>query len=148
MPEDRNSLVVYAESPEAPPPPTLGVAIRFAAEGPMRAKAGDPVTLHGVYRADRTLIRNSGGMAQSFVFLTVLRADKPFGCTSPLFAATVRTMAPAGGMEVGPDYREGNSFRLDLASFFDLPAEPGSYTVQACLGGHFSDRLEFDVTGP
>jgi len=145
MPEDRNSLVVYGEDPEAPPAPTLGVAIRFAAEGEMRVATGEPAVLHGVFRADPAILRGSAGLAKSAVFLTVLRVDKPFGQTTPLFTPTVRPAPPMGGMDVGPDYREGATFRVDLAKFFSLPAEPGRYTVQACLGGHFSDRLEFSI---
>ena len=145
MPEDRNRLVVYAEDPEAPPAPSLGVAIRFAAEGEASFKVGEHTFLYGSFRADRTLIQASGGEPKSFVFLTLIRTDKPYGQTLQLYTPTVRVAAPPDDPAPGPDYREGASFRVDLVKLFDLPDEPGRFTIQASIGPHFSDRLEFEI---
>ena len=145
MAEDRNRLVTYAENPDAPPAPTLGVAIRFAIEGEPRFKLGENILLHGVFRADGAMIKGSDGEPKSFVFLTLIRGDRPYGQTIQLYSPTVRGAAPPEGPAMGPDYREGAGFKVNLVKFFGLPAEPGSFTVQASIGTHFSDRLEFEV---
>ncbi|HUT32404.1 MAG TPA: hypothetical protein VNE39_02900 [Planctomycetota bacterium] len=144
--EERNALVDMGENPNAPQPPGKGVAIRFAFDAEARFKPGEPLLLHGAFQADRAMLERAGGTVASLVFLTLLRSDKPYGSTLRLIVPPSERGRPASfPPNLLGDYREGGTFKVDLAKFFELPAEPGSYTVLASMAGHLSDPIEFDI---
>jgi len=144
QPEEQNSLVRFGDTPGAPPTPDVGVAIGVQ---PSVARPGQPIQLLGAYNADGKLIGACGPNLAACISLTLIRIDKPSRVTIPLIRPTVEVKTPPGG-NYGPRYREGGQFSLDLRAFFDLPAQPGVYSVEARMGAYSSGVHGFRVGAP
>lgn len=145
MIEERNALVKMQQDPDAPEVRGPGVEITLGGEERPRFPLGEPVTLRATIQADVKLLAQVPGDIASGAFLTIIRLDKPFGRTAQLIVPTVLIPKPPPSEEAGGDYLETTNFQVDLVKFFELPQEPGSYSIQAALGPYFSDRLEFDI---
>ena len=149
MIEARNALVDRSTDPDAPEVRDAGVAILLTGSGQDRFPVGEPVVLHGAYKADRDLLALSRRQPTAAILLTLIRTDRPFGATMSLITPTIDAPPPASrDIALSDAYREGGHFRVDLAEFFELPAEPGTYAIQAAFGPWFSARLPFAIVKP
>jgi hypothetical protein len=128
------SLVHFGDAPGAPPAPDVGVAIKVQ---PTSARPGQPIELLGTFNADGNLISACGANLAACISLTLVRIDKPSQMTLPLITPTVEVKPPPGG-PYGPRYREGGQFRLDVTQFFQLPAQPAAYSIEARIGAYSS----------
>ena len=145
MIEERNALVKMDLDPDAPEVQGAGIEITLGEGERPRFPLGEPVVLRGTIQADAKLLAQVPGDIASGVFLTIIRADKPFGRTLQLIVPTVYIPKPPVSQEGDDDYLETTNFQVDLVEFFELPREPASYSVQAALGPYFSERLEFEI---
>lgn len=140
----RKAAVDFGANEKAPEPPDVGIAL--ALDGGGKYKAGAPVTVHGSYRADQDLIRMCREGLAASILITIVRIDKPWGETARLVPPKVVVQRPTSPEHApDPTYREAGQFRFDLRVFFDLPAEPGRYRVEAALGPYHSERVQFEV---
>jgi hypothetical protein len=148
MIEQKNLLTDFGDNPDAPPPPDVGIAIAFSpslAETGARFPASGPVVLHGAYEANGTILKRCEGNSGAGIFVTVIRVDRPFGRTDRLVTPLTESTKPPAPRPYPESYREGGQFRVDIKTFFELPSEPGQYSVEAVLGGYFSERLGFEL---
>jgi hypothetical protein len=143
QPEEQNLLVSFEETPEAPDPPDIGIAIRV---WPAQIKPGNPVFLAGSYSADCALIEQCQQDLPSCVVLTLLRTDgkRLLRTSVPLISPIVKTKPPPLGAN-DPYYRVSEQFRLDIIAFFELPRTPAAYTIEATLGTYSSGQHVFRV---
>lgn len=149
MIETRNALVEVGSDPEAPEVRDVGVEIRFAVDGDATFPVGEPAVLHGAYSADRELLEYSRYRPASGIFLTVIRTDRAtFGRTVHLIAPVVSEPPPEPDGEISDTYRESAQFKVDLVQFFELPARPATYAIQATFGPAASARESFAVVEP
>jgi hypothetical protein len=144
QPEEQNALVSFGETPGAPQAPDVGVAMSV---NPAVAPPGQPIHLLGAFSADGKLITACGSNLAACISLTLIRIDKPSRVTMPLIRPTVEVKAPPGG-NYGARYREGGQFRLDLRAFFDLPLQPGVYSIEARMGTYTSGVHGFRIGVP
>lgn len=145
---ERNRLVDFGADDEAPEPPGVGMAISLGPDDSGgRFRAGQPVVLHGAYRADMDLIRRCREDLAASILLTLIRTDRPWGVTARLVTPRVYVEQPPMPPDAGnrENYRRSGQFKVDLVSFFELPAEAGSYVVEAVVGAYFSPRLTFQI---
>lgn len=143
---ERNALVDAAVEGPTPEPPDVGVVL--ALDGPERSfPAGGVVRLLGAVSADLDLLRECPGGLLAHVELTLRRVDRGCHETAPLVVSDVELRAPepSGTTADHPSYRESTAFAFDVARFFGIPAEPGSYAIVARVGRHESAPVTFDV---
>ena len=148
MIEEKNQLVDFGQNPDAPKAPDVGIAITFAQVAPntvARFSASGPVVLHGAYQADGAVLRHCEDNPGAAIYVTVIRVDKPFGRTDRLVTPVTESSKPPALRPYPESYREGGQFRVDIKAFFELPSEPGQYTVEAALSGYFSGHLTFEL---
>lgn len=143
-PEERNLLVDFGEIPDPPEPPDVGIAIRL--DSPT-IKPSKPVFLSGSFSADGALLTLCKGDISFSISLTLVRVDKLKSTTLPLAVPTIASEPPPAG-EYGPYFRRGGQFRLDLREFFEIPDEPGIYTIEASLKSYSSGPKHFTVGLP
>lgn len=146
----RNQFVDYTTNDQAPEPPPIGIAIRFATPvNPAQFRAGEPVLLHGAYQADMNLLRLCKQGLVNCIMLTIHRADQPWGETVVLRASKIGVPVPEpADVPYDPAYRTGGQFHVDLAKFFSLKPEPGRYLIEAVIGPYVSQRLDFEIRLP
>jgi hypothetical protein len=146
QPEKQNELVDFEETPEAPEPPDIGIAVRV---WPAQVEPGKPVFLAGSYSADCALLAQCQQHLAACVILTLVRidGDKLFKVSLPLVTPTVKITPPPLG-DYDPYYREEEQFKLDLITFFDLPKKGAAYTIEATLGSYSSGQHTFRVGKP
>jgi len=150
-PGDRNRHVEVRDDDNAPEAPDVGVAIQFGVNVDPEFPVGKPIHLYGTAQGDNALLKLCGGQLTTAVLLTLIRTDKTAGETAVLMQSDRRPGAgpePDADVTQDEDYREAVSFRVDLAAFFDLPKEPGTYTIEAAIGPHFSGREELEIVQP
>ncbi len=145
----RSEKVDFGPDPQAPEAPDVGVAISLLAKSKVAAfSLGQPIMLHGSFQADIALIRLCREGLSSSILVTLLRTDQPWGKTLRLVTPQTASTKPEPPQEPGRDYthyRQGGQFKVDLVRLFGIPKEPGKYQVEAILGPHHSQRLEFEV---
>lgn len=142
----KTGLVNFGADPLAPEPPSIGIAISFEkSHAPSVFRLGQNVELHGAYRADLDLIRLCRQGLTSSILVTVYRVDRPWGETGRLNVSKAPMDAPAPPEGYDTTYRESGQFRVDLVKFFNLPAEPAKYLVEAVIGPYVSERIAFEV---
>lgn len=146
-PQVRSERVDFGPDAEAPEAPDIGVAIALAGK-PANFGAGKPILLHGSFSADMALVRLCREGVSASILVTLIRTDRPWGKTLRLVTPKSDVARPEPPVEPGRDsshYREGGQFKVDIAKFFAIPAEPGKYQVEAIVGRHHSQRLDFEV---
>ncbi len=143
QPEEQNLLVTFGETPETPDYPDIGISVHV---WPTQIEPGKSVFLSGAYSADGELLTHCKQNLAACVILTLIRVVPDLTTKSlPLILQTYKTQAPPAG-EYGPDYREGEQFQLDLVSFFNIPALPAEYTIEASIGAYTSGTHTFQIT--
>src|SRR5208282_2774610 len=120
-----SSLVDFGADAQAPQPPDVGVAITLPAEPKVPTfSPGQPIILHGSYRADLPLIRLFHEDLAASLLVTLIRTDTPWGETTRLVhsSALVTRPSPPESMNSSAysSYREGGQFKFDLVKFFKL----------------------------
>jgi hypothetical protein len=150
-PGGRNALVSVAEEAGTPEQDGEGVAIAIrgtAPGGAASAPVGEEIRLLGRAVAGDELSRRCGASPLMGVFVTVIRTDGPWGMTLPVrqpLAMTAEATPPPDDEPARPNRRTSVTFAFDLRRFFDLPMEPGTYSVRAHLGPYESARLRLEV---
>jgi hypothetical protein len=145
-PEEQNQLVDFEETPDAPEPPDIGIAVRI---WPTQAEIGKPVFLAGSYSADCALLEQCQQDLASSVILTLVRTDgrRPFKVSLPLTTPIIKITPPPLGNH-DPYYRVEEQFKLDLVGFFDLPKRRAAYVLVVTLGSYSSGPHAFRVGKP
>ncbi|MCJ7602702.1 MAG: hypothetical protein MUO63_14535 [Desulfobulbaceae bacterium] len=144
--EEQNQLVDFEETPEAPEPPDIGIAVRV---WPTQVEPGKPVFMAGSYSADGALLNQCQQNLAACVVLTLVRieGDKLFKTSLPLITLTVERKPPPP-RDYGPYYRVEEQFKLDLITFFDLPKKRAAYSIEVALGSYSSGQHTFRVGKP
>jgi hypothetical protein len=143
----RNSLVDFKIDARAPEPPPIGVAITLEQPvNPAQFRIGDPVMLHGAYRADLDLIRLCKEGLPNSIMLAIYRVDEPWGEIAVLRASKIGVPPPGPAPGEGDaGYRRGGQFHLNVMEFFRLSPEPSRYIVQAVVGPYVSGLVGFEL---
>jgi len=144
-PQERNLLVEFGEIPDPPDPPDVGITIRLDSD---TIKLGKPIFLSGSFRADLKLLTLCKGDVYFEISLTLIRVDKLKSETLPLVVPTIASEEPLPVGEDDPYFWMGGQFRLDLREFFEIPNQPGIYTIEARLKSYSSGLKSFRVGLP